>query len=463
MATAASPDIQTFRLDTLNLIQCGKLKEAKRAIDSFQGRTHVELRILEHLRGVVAEFSGDLEQAYHTYLLAIEKHGENIKLIADLAGVCYQLDLMAKWRFYHQRVLHHLDEFDAQLSVESKVVCRLGAGKNMEEDGDLIGALDLYEQAFNLSRSVEDFDARQFLYLRVLPQVVRLRSQFAEADKLGLYYTELISLQRAEYPKYLDVEIQHSLMLAEINLIGPHHAWARVKLVLEDTSLMESDRRLVYFDFLEEMLIRGLPLTEDMFAFSELQKSGDSFEQEIALLAFDPQRRRDLGELSDLAAVLSWSCYLRIMILYFSSTEDERLAQELRNKINLILSSLGAQSKAFWLNRMRPYMASDDLTLNFSREKRTIAFQNKELDLSRKKGMLLLLDAMTENNEHSVDEVIQLLWQDSYSPENYHRLRMTVHRLNQLLYDLTAIPKVLEVSADKVSVKPTVCLESISV
>ncbi|MCB0386725.1 MAG: hypothetical protein KDD43_15130, partial [Bdellovibrionales bacterium] len=387
------------------------------AIESFPAKGDVELRILEHLRGVVAEFSGDLEQAYHTYLRAIEKHGDNIKLLGDLAGVCYQLDLMAKWRFYHQKVLRSLNDLDDLLTVETKVVCRLGAGKNMEEDGDLIGALELYEQAFRLSSSVEDFDSRQFLYLRVLPQIVRLRSHFNESEKLGLYYTELISLQRADYPKYLDVEIQHSLMLAEINLIGPHHAWARVKLVLEDTSLMESDRRLIYFDFLEEMLIRGLPLTGEMKAFTELRKSADSFEQEIALLTFEPQNRRDLGELSDLASVLSWSCYLRILILYFSDTQEDRLAQELRNKINLILSSLGPQSKAFWLNRMRPYLATDDLTLNFSREKRTIAFQNKELDLSRKKGMLLLLDAMTEKGEYAVDEVIQLLWQDSYSPE----------------------------------------------
>lgn len=462
MSAEFRPNIQHFRLDTLNLIQRGELAEATRGINSYPAQTQVEKRILEHLRGLVAEFSGDLETAYHTYLKALEKYGENIKLLGDLASACYQLDLMAKWRFYHQKVLKNLTELDDYLSLESRVVCGLGAGKNMEEDGDLAGAMNLYEQCFTLSQGVEDFETRQNLYLRVLPQLVRLRSQFNHADKLGLYYTELISLQRGDYPKHLDVEVQHSLVLAEISLIGPHHAWARARLALEDKNFLESDRRLIYFDFLEEMLIRGFVIEEEMKAYQELVGSADSFEQEIALLAFAPNSRRDLGELADLASALSWSCYLRILILYFGSTGNERLAEELRNKINLILSALGPQSKAYWLNRMRPYMASGDLVINFSREKRTIAFQNKELDLSRKKGMLLLLEAMTENSEKSVDDVISLLWSDQYSPENYHRLRMTVHRLNQLLYDLTAIPKVLEVSADRVSVKPTVCLESMS-
>lgn len=463
MTLEAGADIQTFRLKTLELIQRGELSAAGAAIEAFPASDRTEHRILEHLRGVIAEFSGDLEQAYHTYLRAIEKYGENVKLLADLAGICYQLDLTAKWRFYHQRLLRAVNEVDHLLTTESKVVVRLAIGKNQEEDGDLVGALEMYEAAFTASQDLQDFDQRQMLYLRVLPQIVRLKSFFNGADELGSYYTELISLQRAESPKYLDVEIQHSLMLAEINLIGPHHAWARAKVIVHDQSLIETDRRLIYFDFLEEMLIRGLPLNEEMKSYGAFARASDSFEQEIALLAYSPDQRRDLSELSDLASVLSWSCYLRVLILYFSCTADERLAQELRNKINLILSSLTPQSKAFWLNRMRPYLASDDLRINFSREKRTVAFQNKELDLSRKKGMLILLDAMTQRNEYSIDEVIQLLWQDSYSPENYHRLRMTVHRLNQLLYDLTAIPKVLEVSADRVSIKPTVALESLSV
>jgi hypothetical protein len=249
-------------------------------------------------------------------------------------------------------------------------------------------------------------------------------------------------------------------MLAEICLVGINHAWARAQTLLEDNSLLESDRRLIYFDFLEEMLIRGECITDGMRSFQQLCLHANSFETEISVLAFNPESARDLAELSGLASVLSWSCYLRILILYFGRTQEGILIDELRNKINLILSSLpSAEAKGFSLNRMKPYLGAGDLVINFSREARTVIFQNKEVDLSRKKGMLILLDVMTDESEKSVDEMIRLLWSCDYSPENYHRLRMTVHRLNQILYDLTAIPKVFEISADRLTLKPSVILE----
>ncbi|MCB0361457.1 MAG: hypothetical protein KDD35_01965, partial [Bdellovibrionales bacterium] len=130
-----------------------------------------------------------------------------------------------------------------------------------------------------------------------------------------------------------------------------------------------------------------------------------------------------------------------------------------KNKINLILSSLPIEAKSFWLFRMKPYLDSEDFIIRFNKEARSLRFQCKEVDLSRKKGMLLLLEAMIDGPRKSIDEVIRVLWNCDYSPENYHRLRMTVHRLNQILYKLTSIPKVLEISADYLSLKPSIYLK----
>lgn len=452
--------IQNMRSQTECLIQNGELDLATECIEYFEPKTLAERRLKEHLRGLVHEYSGNLEKAYSSYLLALEKYGENVNLIRDLASACYQLDLITKWRFYHQMLRRSLADLGDTLSVESRISCTLQIGKYMEEDGDLSGGLAVYEECFEFVKSVRNQDERRLLYLRTLPQIVRLKSHFNQTEKMGFYYSELISINRSDCPKPLDTEVQHSLMLAEMYLVGINHAWARAQALLKDNSLLESDRRLIYFDFLEEMLIRGESITDDMRSYQQLCLHANSFETEISVLAFHPEGARDLAELSGLACVLSWSCYLRILILYFGRTQDGILIDELRNKINLILSSLpSAEAKGFWLNRMKPYLGAGDLVINFSREARTVIFQNKEVDLSRKKGMLILLDAMTDEPEKSVDEMIRLLWNCDYSPENYHRLRMTVHRLNQVLYDLTAIPKVFEISADRLTVKPSVILE----
>ncbi|MBK7842654.1 MAG: hypothetical protein IPJ71_03005 [Bdellovibrionales bacterium] len=452
--------IHNMRSQTERLIQNGDLDLATECIEYFEPKTLAERRLKEHLRGLVYEYSGNLERAYSSYLLALEKYGENVNLIRDLASACYQLDLVTKWRFYHQMLRRSLADLGDALSVESRISCTLQVGKYMEEDGDLSGGLAVYEECFEFVKSVRNQEDRRLLYLRTLPQIVRLKSHFNHTEKMGFYYSELISINRSDCPKPLDTEVQHSLMLAEIYLVGINHAWARAQTLLEDNSLLESDRRLIYFDFLEEMLIRGECITESMRSYQQLCLHANSFEAEISVLAFNPESARDLAELSGLACVLSWSCYLRILILYFGRTQDGILIDELRNKINLILSSLpSSEAKGFWLNRMKPYLGAGDLIINFSREARTVIFQNKEVDLSRKKGMLILLDAMTDESEKSVDEMIRLLWNCDYSPENYHRLRMTVHRLNQVLYDLTAIPKVFEISADRITVKPSVILE----
>ncbi|MBK8202733.1 MAG: hypothetical protein IPK68_10590 [Bdellovibrionales bacterium] len=456
----STESIHNLRSQTEALIQSGDLELATKCIEYFEPNSLSERRLKEHLRGLIYEYSGNLEKAYSSYLLALEKYGENVNLIRDLASACYQLDLITKWRFYHQMLRRSLTELGDTLSVESRISCTLQVGKYMEEDGDLSGGLAVYEECFEFVKSVRNQEERRLLYLRTLPQIVRLKSHFNHTEKMGFYYSELISINRSDCPKPLDTEVQHSLMLAEIYLVGINHAWARAQTLLEDSSLLESDRRLIYFDFLEEMLIRGECITDGMRSFQQLCLLANSFETEISVLAFNPESARDLAELSGLASVLSWSCYLRILILYFGRTQEGVLIDELRNKINLILSSLpSAEAKGFWLNRMKPYLGAGDLVINFSRDARTVIFQNKEVDLSRKKGMLILLDVMTDESEKSVDEMIRLLWNCDYSPENYHRLRMTVHRLNQVLYDLTAIPKVFEISADRLTVKPSVILE----
>ncbi|MCB0362335.1 MAG: hypothetical protein KDD35_06420, partial [Bdellovibrionales bacterium] len=232
--------IQSFQKKVVALVQSRQMKQAEEVIRSFNPENLLGNRIKEHCRGIYFEYMGDLEMAYSTYLRAIEKYGENVNLYRDLASACYQLDLTAKWRFYHQTLKRRLNEFDEEIGIESKTSCFLLLGKFCEEDGDLRGALNLYEECFESLGSIEDPESRKLLYLKILPQIVRIRAQFNHIDNMGSFYSELISINRVDIPKHLDVEVQHSLMLAEVNLIGPHHAWVRAKLILDDPNVLES-------------------------------------------------------------------------------------------------------------------------------------------------------------------------------------------------------------------------------
>ena len=433
------------------------LSEAFAQLETWELKTDLDKRIMFHLKGVAFIHAGDLAAAKTSLLTAYESYGENISLIRDIACLYYQTGEMTLWREWYRRLERKMGEHQAQLSLDVIVRAAVVLGKFYEAEGFETKALSLYLKTYDRLK----LENRSDLYYLCLPQLLRLQSHHGNSDALGQYYSELISLRKSNLNADIAFEIHHSLMLAEMVLIGPDHAWARVLSSLEDEKLQMADRRLIFYDFIEGALSRKWTIPSHAKSLSTSLKDHDAFEVEIHQLVFQTDLRRDWLRLSELASELSWGCYLRVLILHLSQSSGTD-AVEIKNKINLVLSSLDAESRSYWLQRMKPFLISQDLTLSFAKEKRMVCFQNKEIDLSKKKGMLTLLQALADQRTRSVEDVIQMIWSSPYSPEYYHRLRMTAHRLNQLLFDLTTIPKIIEVSADEVSLRPTVTFASSS-
>lgn len=444
--------MDTSRIEKVeHLIRRMVLSEALSELESWDVKTDIEKRIMFHLKGVTLIHMGDLDAAKISLLTAYNSYGENISLIRDIACLYYQTGEMTLWREWYRRLERKLSELMPQLSLDANIRASVVLGKFYEAEGFETKALGLYFKTYDRLKS----ENRSDLYYLCLPQLLRLQSHHGNSDVLGQYYAELISLRKNHLNADIAFEIHHSLMLAEMVLIGPDHAWARVTSSLAEPKLQMADRRLIFYDFIEGALSRKWSIPANAKSLSTALKDHDAFEVEIHQLAFQTDLRRDWLRLSELASELSWGCYLRVLILHLSQSSGPDTI-EIKNKINLVLSSLDAESRSYWLQRMKPFLVSQDLTLSFAKEKRMVCFQNKEVDLSKKKGMLTLLQALADQRTRSVEDVIQMIWSSPYSPEYYHRLRMTAHRLNQLLFDLTTIPKIIEVSADEVSLRPTV-------
>lgn len=423
-------------------------------LEAWNLETEQDKRIMLHFKGMAQIHQGDLSGAKTSLLTAYESFGENISLIRDIACLYYQTGEITLWREWYRRLERKVSELHAQLSVDTQVRVWVVLGKFYEAEGFDTKALNLFAKTYDRLKS----EKRSDLYYLCLPQLLRLQSNHGNSDVLGQYYSELISLRKNYLNKDIAFEIYHSLMLAEMVLVGPDHSWARVVSALQE-DLPMADKRLIFYDFIEGALSRKWTIPLQAKTMASQLKDHDAFEVEIHQLAFQTDIRRDWLRLSELAAELSWGSYLRVLILHLSQSAGADTV-EIKNKINLVLSSLDAESRSYWLQRMKPFLVSQDLTLSFAKEKRMVCFQNKEIDLSKKKGMLTLLQALADQRTRSVEDVIQLIWSSPYSPEYYHRLRMTAHRLNQLLFDLTTIPKIIEVSADEVTLRPTVTFAS---
>jgi hypothetical protein len=138
--------------------------------------------------------------------------------------------------------------------------------------------------------------------------------------------------------------------------------------------------------------------------------------------------------------------------------QNSGVRQELHRKIQLIVRALDPQSQKLWTNRLKQSLQTEEIRIDFSARTRSVQIQGKILDLSKKKIGLQLLERLVSKSSITVDEAIQLLWQSEFSPEHYHRLRMSVHRLNALIHETTGFGKVVEVDSQFVRLRPEVRL-----
>ena len=455
--------LEDFKQQVISLLADFNCPAALLAIENFKPTTPLEQRCQEHFMGKTYLMMGAYRKAKSLLLNCEQQFGENIGITLDLAVCYYHLSEIDLWRETYQILQKKLESLHGQLSLSAEHDVRVLIGKFLEEDARIDQAFQLYENALQDYRNNKK--EKDAMYFEYICQLTRLNAMFYKVDVLGPLYTELLSLNLKKFSKSLAFEIEHALMLAEVNLVGSDHAWERVQHALQDMNVQLNDKRLIFFDFIEEQLIRKKIVPQERLNFFDqaLPENHEEewlFEDEVYSLAFDHKRKRSLMEVSRMAAVLPLSSYIRLLILHLSQEKSSEHIQELKNKINLLLGSLEPQSRIYWQNRMKPFMQLQDLVLKFSSQSRTISFQNKSLDLSRKKSMVNLLTLLSQNSPLPVDDAIHSLWESSFTPEHYHRLRMTAHRLNQLLFTLTANPKVIEISADAITLNGPIALNS---
>jgi hypothetical protein len=419
-------------------------------------------RIVKHFCGLAHVINGSLMKAKLELEEAQKKYGGHIGILRDLSAVHYQIGEIDLWRTQYQELADRLEKLRSQLSTETILSCELILAKYYEEEGLVARALSAYEDCYRVSSNElekkhsstnEGLAQKRWL---CLAQIIRLKALYRQTVGLGGMYKELVSRNEAHLNTYTHFEIHHALMLAEISLVGVEHAWSRVKTSLADTKLKPHDRRLIFFDFVEEARLQNASLSEEVSRYVPNMDGALTFEKEMFRLCFSESERLNPVHLNQMAPDLTWAGYLRLLSLYFVDDPRSSRGQEIKNMFMLALEAVEENSRPFWVQRLMPFLGEEELKIRFDKKRRRLCFLNKELDLSRKRSMLAVVEHLSHSPQQSVEELIDRLWNCDYSPEHYHRLRMTIHRLNQQLFDLTAITKSVEINAEQVEVKSSI-------
>ena len=443
----------TERLDAVHRrLKDRQIDEAERALLDIVPDHTSERRRQAHLGAIVQFYRGDIGRARALLERASEDFGENVNLLRDLMICQYHLQDMTAFRLSLTRLELRLIEQEAALSAASIVESEVWLGKFMEEEARLAAAQVFYERA--LSRETDPHGR-----LLALIQKARWQALYEPGPELGALYRELISQPLDDVSRHLRSELEHTLMLIELRLVGVDHAWNRIERARAE--LIEMDQRLLVFDFVEGALSQDLKLNDEVIAKVNAFETLDPYESYLKSLVnggFDHARK--LSELTLIATKLTWSSYLRLLCLTANLESTCAPRQELNRKIQLIISGLDTRSQRIWRRRLKQAMATPEVRVELSLRARTVAIHGKTLDLNKKKIGLQLLAGLSRKPSLSVDEAINLLWQSSFSPEHYHRLRMSTHRLNTLLHDGTGVGKLIEVDSQSVRLRPEVRLRN---
>jgi tetratricopeptide (TPR) repeat protein len=435
---------------TNQLLLDGQIDRADQALLLVEPKTSAEKRMTAHYTALVAFARGNIQSAKEQLIKAQRDFGDNVNLFRDLAVCYYHQQDMLQFRACLDQLERTLVEQEGKLSPRTSLECELMLGKFLEEEARLAPALIFYEKALLRTQNTHQ-------RLRVLLQKARWLALYEPASELSDLYRELISVPTDDITQDMGIEFEHSLMLIELRLIGSDHAWQRcLKLKSE---VAEIDRRLMVFDFIEGCFSQDLPIPPLVLTMINQFKSFDPYEEYLKKLVqgqLEPQQK--IQELNRLSAKLPWASYLRLLCLTANMEAQVSSKQELNRKIHLIIRGLDQKTQLLWNSRLKQALQSPEIRIEFCSRTRAVTIQGKTVDLSKKKVGQQILAILMKSPALTVDQFINHLWQTSFSPEHYHRLRMSIHRLNSLMNECSGLGKIIEVDSQEVRLRPEVKL-----
>lgn len=440
-------------LATVNaFILNGEIDAAEKLLKTIKPATTAEKRTYYHQQALLFYNRNKVSEARQLLENAITKYGDNVNLTRDLAVCFYRLQDMVNFRQLIERLEKDVISHEAILSQRSLFECDLMLGKFLEEDARLAPALIFYERALQRATTTAQ-------RIRVLIQKTRWHALYEGCDQLSSYYRELISVPADTYNNDFQVELQHSLMLVEMRLIGSDHAWQRIERLLP--TLSDFDQRLMIFDFVEGCYSQDLNIPPLVLEIINGFKDLDAYEHYLKkLLEKSLTSEEKIHQLTQLAPKLSWSSYLRLLCLTANLETSSSAKQELHRKIQLIVKSLDPRTQNLWNHRLKQSLQTPETKIEISSRDRSIKVQGRVIDLSKKKIGMQMLETLYAKPSLTVDDMIAQLWQTSFSPEHYHRLRMSAHRLNTLIYEASGVGKVIEVDSQNVRLRAEIKLRS---
>jgi len=435
----------------MSLIDQSRFEEAKHGLNLVDAKSKTSKRMKNYVAGKIAFHQSDFRTAIHLFNQTKKEFGHHISLFSEIACCFYLQGDFFRWA-------HAVDELETEfnkikdiLSFDSQSKTLLLLGKFKEEQAHVYDALMIYEELY------EKNEDAQFMPV-ILSQLLRLQSYYGIKKNLSTYYNQLMLVNQQFFLNNINIEVQHALMLAEIELFSIEEGLKRLSLIINDETLSLSDKKLFVYDFIERALWYKNEIPAWLIEIESSIQEKDLFEQIIHELLLDKKDEVLKIITKSQNSNMPLSSTLKILIYQMSLAIDPTL----KRKWNLMVDSLNHQSLKIWNQRFQSVINTNEdekVTIRYDRKTKVIYFKDKSLNLSKKKAMINFWEAIFDQKDMLVENVVKTLWQADYNESYYHRLRMMAKRLNEILADLTAIPELIKVTTEKVQISVSLSAE----
>lgn len=440
----------TIKEKVYKLAEIGQTDLALKLISDYVSSTITEDRILGHSQAEILMISGKTKEALEILLSTQKRYGNHVALLTDITICYYTLSDFKNWKFAFNDLKKAYFENKDILTFERRIMAELNIAKFTEEDGDIATA------ATNYLRIMKEMNERHDMprFYRSISQALRVLATFRITGQLAEIYRQMISVGKTQVGLVAHVDVQQALLISELVLIGPQSASSRLIEVLKNDSISIIDKQILYYDFIEEHLLHGFDIEDQIISYATNFRELNAFEHEIQKIAFINNYKTELIHLTQLSTQLPLSSFIRILGVHLARSKNSKFTTELRSQFKLLISTLNSESQQYWISRYKKFfLANEELQISYDSRSKILSYNNNTTDLSRRSGFQGVIELFNVSNSLETETVIRKLWNVSFDPNYYKSLRMTVHRLNEIIFNLTGIPKAIEINKQKLEIK----------
>lgn len=385
--------------------------------------SNTALRIQRHAAIRELVISSRFEQALIEFEKTIQLYGPHIGLLCDYAGCYYESGQYQECWILVQKIEEEYSNNREILSIDSQRRTLLFLGKLYEEMAEPALALQSYTQAESLEVSVED-------HKWIFANQLRLYSYFNKKSLLQQKYETTLELNKSV--ANLQIESIHSLMWAEWSLFGYQQA-LNYWLTAQTLEMNVLDKRIFSRDFIEISILSNITNTLDQILAQEMLLQSNPQDYDFALISllnFDCEKNLNLIPLS-----LSTMMRLKLLLLNFRLSKNKNEQIELRKKYLFLIEGRSKEAQEFFKGIDISIDSQMERFITVHVSDKTLHFENGE-PIKMTRLQIQLLSSFISANKVNLDVLSKNLWQTEQTESIYHRLRMLIYKINDVLNPL---------------------------